>query len=323
MSFFISRHRHTHSNISVFRVIFSILKFRDQTVVIFMRYQYFVVSLIYIISFGIHAKLKQPQVESYPKISAEVTVLSNGKRLPAIYYGAQGEGPHPTIILLHGYPGNEKNLDIAQGMRDAGWNVVFFHYRGAWGAEGNFSFTGSEQDVTAVTQFLQQPDNAKKFNIDIKKISYIGHSMGGHMAVAGMFDNPEVICGVVYDGANIGVTFKSDDTKNQALWASYADSLFMLRGWSGEVSSRELTEKSEQLNLMSRAHEIADRPILFIPADSDVIPIAEINALVKAMRKVKGNRVSYTLIKDDHSFNNNRLKLLEVTKEFLNANCRG
>ena len=290
--------------------------------VILMRYRYFLVSLMCIVSFGIHAKLAQSQVELYPKNSAEVTVLSHGKRLPAIYYGAQGKGPHPTIILLHGYPGNEKNLDVAQGMRDAGWNVIFFHYRGAWGAEGNFSFTGSEQDVTAVTQFLQQPENAEKFKIDTKNISYIGHSMGGHMAVAGMFDNPEVRCGVVYDGANIGVTFKSDDAKIRKLWATYADSLFMLRGWSGEVSSKELTEKSEQLDLLPRAHKIAERPILFIPADSDVIPIAEINALVKAMRKVKGNRVNYTLIKDDHSFNNNRLKLLEVTKRFLNTNCR-
>ena len=289
---------------------------------IVMSYRYLVVSLIYIISFGIHAKLEQPQIEPYPKNSAEVTVLSHGKRLPALYYGAQGKGPHPTIILLHGYPGNEKNLDIAQGMRDAGWNVIFFHYRGAWGAEGDFSFTGSEQDVTAVTQFLQQPDNAKQFKIDINKISYIGHSMGGHMAVAGMFDNPEVSCGVVYDGANIGVTFKSDDAKTRALWASYADSLFMLRGWSGEVSSRELTEKAQQLDLIPRAHKIAERPILFIPADSDVIPITEIDALVEAMRNVEGNRVSYTLIKDDHSFNNNRLKLLEVTKEFLNTHCR-
>jgi len=291
-------------------------------VTIVMSYRYLVVSLIYIISFGIHAKLEQPQIEPYPKNSAEVTVLSHGKRLPALYYGAQGKGPHPTIILLHGYPGNEKNLDIAQGMRDAGWNVIFFHYRGAWGAEGDFSFTGSEQDVTAVTQFLQQPDNAKQFKIDINKISYIGHSMGGHMAVAGMFDNPEVSCGVVYDGANIGVTFKSDDAKTRALWASYADSLFMLRGWSGEVSSRELTEKAQQLDLIPRAHKIAERPILFIPADSDVIPITEIDALVEAMRNVEGNRVSYTLIKDDHSFNNNRLKLLEVTKEFLNTHCR-
>lgn len=281
-----------------------------------------VVSLIFSFSFCVHAKLELHQVEVYPKNSAEVTVLSEGKRLPAIYYGAQGKGPHPTIILLHGYPGNEKNLDIAQGMRDAGWNVFFFHYRGAWGAEGNFSFTGSEQDVTAVTKFLQQADTAENFKIDTKKISYVGHSMGGHMAVAGMFDNPEVRCGVVYDGANIGVTFKNADKKTRKLWDSYADSLFMLRGWSSEVSTRELSERGEQLDLISSAHKIGVRPILFIPADSEVIPISEINALANAMRKVKGNRVSYTLIKDDHSFNNNRSKLLEVTKEFLNSNCR-
>jgi hypothetical protein len=287
-----------------------------------MDYRYIVVSLIFIISFGVHAKRELSQVEVYQKNSAEVTVLSHGRRLPAIYYGAEGKGPHPTIILLHGYPGNEKNLDVAQGMRDAGWNVIFFHYRGAWGAEGNFSFSGSEQDVTTVTKFFQQADNAEKFKINTKKISYIGHSMGGHMAVAGLFDNPIVRCGVVYDGANIGVTFNSEDEKISQLWASYADSLFMLRGWSSEISSKELAEKGEQLDLITRAHKIADRPILFISADSEVIPIAEIDALVNAMRKVKGNRVSSILIKDDHSFNNNRSKLLEVTRNFLNSNCR-
>lgn len=287
-----------------------------------MKYRHIITSLVLIISFSTYANPEQQHVKDNPKYSAEVTVLSHGKRLPAIYYGAEGKGPHPTAILLHGYPGNEKNLDVAQSMRDAGWNVLFFHYRGAWGAEGNFSFSGSEQDVTAVTKFLQEPNNAEKFKINTKQISYIGHSMGGHMAVAGILDNPEVRCSVVYDGANIGVTFKNDDIKIQKLWASYADSLFMLRGWSGEVSSKELAEKGEQLNLIPKAHKIANRPILFIPADSEVIPIAEIDALVKTMRKVEGNRVNYMLIKDDHSFNNSRAKLIDVTREFLNSNCR-
>jgi len=287
-----------------------------------MMYRHIITSLIFIIPFSIFATPERQNVKDNPKNSAEVTVLSHGKRLPAIYYGAEGKGPHPTAILLHGYPGNEKNLDVAQGMRDAGWNVLFFHYRGAWGAEGDFSFSGSEQDVTAVTKFLQQPKNAEKFKVNTKQISYIGHSMGGHMAVAGILENPEVRCSVVYDGANIGVTFKSDDIKTQELWASYADSLYMLRGWSGEVSSKELAEKGEQLNLIPKAHKIANRPILFIPADSEVIPITEIDAVVSAMRKVEGNRVNYMLIKDDHSFNNNRSKLIDVTREFLNSNCR-
>jgi len=38
------------------------------------------------------------------------------------------------VVLLHGYPGNERNLDLAQARRRDGWDIVFFHYRGAWGS---------------------------------------------------------------------------------------------------------------------------------------------------------------------------------------------
>lgn len=287
-----------------------------------MKYRLSIVSILFLMSVSVNANLEPSQIKEHPKYSAEITIQSHGKKLPAIFYGAEGKGPHPTILLLHGYPGNEKNLDVAQVMRNAGWNVVFFHYRGAWGAEGDFSFTNSEQDVIVVTKFLQQADIGQKFKIDTKRISYIGHSMGGHMAVAGMLVNSEVKCAVIYDGANIGVTFKSNDEKKRELWASYADSLFMLHGWSADIFSKELAEKGEQLNLLPKAHKIAERPILFIAADSEVIPIADINEIVSAMREVKDNRVDYMLIKDDHSFNNNRTNLIDVTRKFLNASCR-
>jgi pimeloyl-ACP methyl ester carboxylesterase len=53
--------------------------------------------------------------------------------LNAVLYIAAGEGPHPNVLLLHGLPGNEQNIDLAQSMRRAGWNVLTFHYRGSWG----------------------------------------------------------------------------------------------------------------------------------------------------------------------------------------------
>lgn len=276
----------------------------------------------FMLSVAVQAKVEEAVDASHLKYSAEVTLVSQGKRLPAIFYGAAGAGPHPTIILLHGYPGNEKNLDIAQGMRDAGWNVIFFHYRGAWGAEGQFSFTGAEEDVTAVTKQLQQPEMAQKYKIDPARISYVGHSMGGHMAVAGILDNPEIRCSVVYDGANLGVIFTGGGEELKAMWRDYSDSLFMLNGWSGKKNMDEIRTNGEQLNLLNRAHKIGTRPILFVPADSVLINIKDIDAIANAMRKVEGNQVHYELIKDDHSFNNNRAKLLAVTREFLNAHCR-
>jgi hypothetical protein len=30
-----------------------------------------------------------------------------------VLFGENVVGPHPTVLLLHGFPGNEKNLDLA------------------------------------------------------------------------------------------------------------------------------------------------------------------------------------------------------------------
>ena len=59
---------------------------------------------------------------------------SHGALLNALVYVASGAGPHPVVLLLHGFPGNEKNLDLAQTLRRAGYDVLFFNYRGSWGA---------------------------------------------------------------------------------------------------------------------------------------------------------------------------------------------
>src|SRR5689334_15673236 len=71
---------------------------------------------------------------SYPPGTEELAFLSHGARLNGFFYLAAGRGPHPTAILLHGFPGNERNLDLAQALRRAGMNVLFFSYRGAWGS---------------------------------------------------------------------------------------------------------------------------------------------------------------------------------------------
>ncbi len=107
---------------------------------------------------------------------------SHGALLNAFVYIASGAGPHPTVILLHGFPGNEKNLDLAQSIRRAGWNVLYFNYRGSWGSPGDFSFTHCIEDVQSAIAYLRDPANAKKLRVDSTHLVLIGHSMGGFMA---------------------------------------------------------------------------------------------------------------------------------------------
>ena len=51
----------------------------------------------------------------------ELTIPSDGSKLATLMYTPNGKTRHPTLILLHGFPGNERSLDIAQTVRAHGW----------------------------------------------------------------------------------------------------------------------------------------------------------------------------------------------------------
>ena len=74
-------------------------------------------------------------------------IPSHGALINAFVYVAAGDGPHPLVVLLHGFPGNERNLDLAQDIRRAGWDVLYFDYRGSWGSPGDFSFSHSIEEI--------------------------------------------------------------------------------------------------------------------------------------------------------------------------------
>src|ERR1700737_1036299 len=39
-------------------------------------------------------------------------IHSHGARVNAVFYLASGAGPPPVVLLLHGFPGNEQNMDL-------------------------------------------------------------------------------------------------------------------------------------------------------------------------------------------------------------------
>lgn len=116
---------------------------------------------------------------AHPAALAAFVIPSHDGALNAVMYTAAGAGPHPTLLLLHGFPGNEQNLDLAQAARRAGWNVLTFHYRGSWGSPGVFSFAHSTEDAATALAFLRAPATVARYAVDPAQIAVAGHSMGG------------------------------------------------------------------------------------------------------------------------------------------------
>lgn len=109
-----------------------------------------------------------------------VTFDSGGHRLVGTLYLARGAAPKPTVLLLHGCPGLEKNLDLAAALRDRGRNALVFHYRGCWGSEGPYDLRTIPGDVTAAVDHLQSGEYQ---SVDRDQLAVVGHSLGGWAAI--------------------------------------------------------------------------------------------------------------------------------------------
>src|SRR6476661_8047075 len=140
----------------------------------------------------------------YPPRTEELAFQSQGVRLNGFLYLAQGKGPHSTVILLHGFPGNERNLDLAQALRRSGMNVLYFSYRGAWGSGGVFSFAHTLEDVASAIRYLRSDSSVRAFRVDPKRVMLVGHSMGGWLALMGAAADSTVTCAAALDFWNVG-----------------------------------------------------------------------------------------------------------------------
>lgn len=115
---------------------------------------------------------------------------SRGHRLLGDLFLAEGDRPKPTVILLDGMPGIEKNYDLVFALRANGWNSLIFHYQGCWGSEGRFSFRSIPGDVNSA---INELSNRKRYpEVDCENIILFGHSIGGWASVLSGAKAPRV-----------------------------------------------------------------------------------------------------------------------------------
>lgn len=108
------------------------------------------------------------------------------------------------MILLHDFPCNERNLDLAQDMRRAGSDVLYFNYRGSWGTPGEFSFSHGTEDTATALAYLRRPEVAKSLRMDPQRIALVGHRMGGFMTVQGAAANHAIKAFATISAADLG-----------------------------------------------------------------------------------------------------------------------
>ena len=247
---------------------------------------------------------------------------SHGALLNAIVYVASGPGPHPVVILLHGFPGNEKNLDLAQTIRRAGWDVLFFNYRGSWGSPGSFSFTRAMEDTQSAIAYLRDPANAARLRSDPRYIVLVGHSMGGMVAANVAAADPDIRGVGLISAANMAGRVLPAVQANQQeaaipkiAAALAAEDMAPLAGCTPESLARELLANAAKWNIPYLAPKLSARPILVITSDDGLADASD--ALVANLRKIGDTEVNEVHIATDHVYSDHRIALQQTVLEGL------
>ncbi len=246
-------------------------------------------------------------------------VLIKGKRgkLFAHTYLPGGPYPKPVVMICHGIPGNERLFDFAIALREAGFCTLSFHYSGSWGSDGDYAVSNCFEDCASVLDYIRKNENGW---FDLNNVMMLGHSMGGLMT-AQTSATQELIkaCVILVPMDFRLVAEEAMGLRPQKYRTHIENSSLWLNGLSWDSFCRDAETNMEQMDLISYAPGLAEKPVLTVIAEQDpLLPpedhIYRLNAAIEACGKGKLKTVRFD---DDHSYNVHRAEVRKAAVDFL------
>jgi pimeloyl-ACP methyl ester carboxylesterase len=257
---------------------------------------------------------------AYPPTMEELHFASSGARLNGILYRPGGAGMHATVVLLHGWAGNERNLDVGQALRRAGYNVLYFNYRGTWGSAGYFSIDNAIADAQAAVAYLRSDPVRTKWKVDPERIILFGHSTGGTVAWLTALKDPTIKGVVLVSAWNAGIdareagtspTARAKFAEDNELLSSEREAGAPLRIQDTQRWLDDFVAHADELDLRLSAAGLRNRPLLLVAArrDQDCPPAINHEPLVRALRAAGATQMQEILFDDDHAYSGHRIAL--------------
>jgi uncharacterized protein len=251
-----------------------------------------------------------------------VRILSAGETLLGVLHVPAGPGPHPVVVLLHGFPGNERNFDLAQALRRVGYASLVFHYRGSWGVGGHWSWGNVLDDSARVVAAVREEEFAAGHRLDPGRVAVVGHSVGGFAALMTAARDPLVGAAASIACLDFGAAadaVRTDPATRTRYHDLFADDLAPLRGTDGDALFAEMERAGDAWSLRRLAPRLADRPVLLVGARRDTVtpPDQHHHPLVEAYRGYPVPRLEHHLFPTDHAFADHRVLLARTVGEFL------
>jgi uncharacterized protein len=111
---------------------------------------------------------------------------ADGLRLGGWFFPTDGEAGPATVLVFNGNAGNRSyRVPLATALRDHGFQVLLFDYRGFGGNAGTPTERGLALDARAARAFLLQ-----RSDVDVSRLVYFGESLGSAVAAELASEHP-------------------------------------------------------------------------------------------------------------------------------------
>ena len=240
----------------------------------------------------------------FPARLEVVHVPTGGVKINGIAYVASGSGLHPVFVFFHGLPGNEKNIDLLQSVRRAGWTAIAVSYRGSWGSPGSYRFAHNLEDAAAVLAFVRDPANATALNMDPSRIVIAGHSMGGWVVAHTASRDHGLLGAVMISAGDMGTI---GALPRPFLVKEMAADMESLADVTPDSMTDELIAKGDQWTFAKAAPGLKDTRLLVLTSDDGLAGQSDV--LAAAIKAEGGKSLSVIHGATDHSWSDRRIAL--------------
>jgi dipeptidyl aminopeptidase/acylaminoacyl peptidase len=255
--------------------------------------------------------LRERRVKMGAAIVEDTSIPCEGVRLIGRLYRPSEESVYPAVAVCHGFPGDTKNMDLAEELALNGVAVLVFYYMGAWGSGGEFRLTNLVPSTSAAVKYL------KGLNfVDPDRVGLIALSMGAVPLTKCMSVDPSIKMGILMSPAS--------DLKP---WAQeqYLDSIVpiflktaegKLFGWTEEKLRQDVMVAASELNPIETVTEI-HAPLMVVLGTNDTVTTPpDTRRLYEAANEPKK---LVEIMGADHEFNEHRILLQKAVIEWVST----
>lgn len=234
---------------------------------------------------------------------------SEGFTLRGRLYRPRSRRRFPAVALCHGYPGDTKNMDLAEELALNGIVTLVFYYQGAWGSEGTFRFVKLEPSTRDAVAYLR---GLKWVNPD--RVGIVSHSMGAVPLTKRMsLDSTLRTCVLMAPAVDLATSLKDDRLSKRVLGM-----LEMAKGKLSGLTAESLTEDLQKayrtMNPISLVSKVK-APIMIVVGTSDYLTPPE--SCKRYFDAANEPKQLVLLEGADHIFSDHRMLLIRTVLDWL------